>query len=102
MISILIILSIFSVRSYRQDIQKTFQDGESSGETHSQTASKSFMEALLLLSTKNTQEQTIKKNFAKSVPYFLMFFVTILTLVSGVRYIITNHQVFWKTNHQKY
>ncbi len=96
MISILIILSIFSVRSYRQDIQETFREAKSSGgKTHGQTALRSLVEAISLLSTEDAEKNIIEKNFAESVPYFLMLFVTILTLISGVRYLITNYKVFF-------
>ena len=96
MISILIILVIFSVRSYRQDIQETFQESVTTNKTHSQAALKSFMEAISLLPNKEAPKQMIKKKFAESIPYFLMFFVTILTLISGVRYFITNYRLIFQ------
>ncbi len=96
MISIFIILSIFSVRSYRQDIQDTFEESMQNGQTHTQIALKSFMEAITLLPSQNTKNKVIKKKFAESVPYFLMSLVTMLTLISGIRYVVTNYKVFLK------
>ena len=94
MVSIFIILLVFSVRSYRGNIQETFNKDSTHGRTHSQIALEKLKEGLSLFPPEDSEKGVIKKKFAESVPYFLMLFVTILTVVSGIRYFVTNYKVF--------
>ncbi len=92
MISIILILAVFAVRSYRQDIKETFQIGKQTGKTHIEIALGQFKKGIHNLSKKEKVEES-KKVFAESIPYFLMLFVTILALISGLKYVYTNYTV---------
>ena len=102
MVSIFVILLIFAVRSFREDIIKNFDDGRKVGHSNIEIAIQEFKKGIQLWPQKNTQSEEIKLVFARSIPYFLMLFVTILTIVSGLRYIFINYRVFLRKNHNAY
>ena len=94
MVSILVIVLIFAVRSYREDIVRNFDEGRKSGYSNIEIAINEFKKGIELWPEKNRQAKEIQLVFAQSMPYFLMLLVTILTIVSGIRYVLTNYQVF--------
>ena len=102
MISIVVILLIFAVRSYREDVIRNFDIGRKAGHSNIEIAIQGFKKGVQLWPQKNTQSKEIKLVFAQSIPYFLMFFVTILTIVSGIRYIFVNYHVFLRKSHNVY
>ena len=100
MISIIIILVIFTVRSYRENITRIYHAGRNAGHTNIEIAFLEFKKGIQLWPKENTysKKKEIKLVFAQSIPYFLMLFVTILTIVSGIRYAFTNYRVFLRKN----
>ena len=97
MISIILILLIFAVRSYKDEIRTTFTEGKKAGKKNHQIATESLVKGLKVLKQKNKdhEEKKFQKQvFAESIPYFLMLIVTILTIISGIRYIISNNIIF--------
>ena len=95
MFSIMIILLIFAVRSYRVDIQNTYARVHSEQSSHLQIAIRELISGLKKLeyNDNTNKKQRQKIIFAKSVPYFLMLLVTYLTLISGVRYVWVNYRI---------
>lgn len=94
MISIVLILSVFFVRSYRVDIQQTFTDGQAAGKSNITIATDLLKQGLTLLPRKDVDKHVKRKVFAESVPYFLMLATTLFTLISGLRYVCFNYRVF--------
>ena len=97
MISIILILLIFAVRSYKEDIRNTFTEGKNAGKKNIQIAYEQLNKGIKVLKQKKKapQEKKYQKQvFAESIPYFLMLIVTFLTIISGIRYIVSNHIIF--------
>jgi len=90
MLSIFLILNIFIVRSYQTDVDQTFTEGYKLGKSKISIVIHAFQKGV----NKNTKLEEKKKEFASSIPYFLMLLTVIFTSVSGIRYIFTNYQVF--------
>ena len=93
MISIFIILTIFVLRSYHQDIQKTFAEGRKEGKMNIEIALDSFNKGIKATRTQSISSPTARGHFAESAPYFIMLLVTLLTAISGLRYIYTNYLI---------
>ncbi|MDH5716120.1 MAG: CDP-diacylglycerol--glycerol-3-phosphate 3-phosphatidyltransferase [Spirochaetia bacterium] len=91
--SILIISAVFFVRSYRVDIQEVFISEKAKGKKNFEIASNLLVEAFDLIGKENIETDEKKKVFAQFVPYFLMLITTIITIISGIRYIYTNFHV---------
>lgn len=94
MFSIVLILAIFFVRSYRFDIQQTFNEGLAAGKKNIEIAAQLFREGLTLLPHKDIDKHRKRVVFAESVPYFLMLVTTLFTIFSGLRYIYFNYRIF--------
>ncbi|MCS6984449.1 MAG: CDP-diacylglycerol--glycerol-3-phosphate 3-phosphatidyltransferase [Leptospiraceae bacterium] len=93
MTSIILILMIFFVRSFQIDIQQTFEEGHRRGKKNIQIASELLARGLKILKNPDYTPREKKKVFAESIPYFLMLLTTIITVISGLRYLFTNYQV---------
>lgn len=93
MFSIVLIIMIFLVRSFQFDIQSTFEEGVASGKKHHQIAGELFAEGFTILKDSQVPKKQKQKVFAESIPYFLLLFTTLITIISGIRYLITNYQV---------
>ncbi|MDH5719523.1 MAG: CDP-diacylglycerol--glycerol-3-phosphate 3-phosphatidyltransferase [Spirochaetia bacterium] len=91
--SIMIIIVVFFVRSYRVDIQETFEQGQIQGKKNFEIAAELFIEGIKMIEDERAYPSETKKVFAQSVPYFLMLATTIVTILSGLRYLYTNYRV---------
>ncbi len=99
MISIVLILMIFFVRSFHIDIQQTFEDGRKAGKKNITIASELLARGFKILKNPEFTPRAKKQVFAESIPYFLMLLTTIITIGSGLRYIYTNYEVFKPPYH---
>jgi len=97
MMTIFLILNIFVVRAYRIDINKTFEDGHKIGKSNITIAMDAFQKGVK--EKKNLTQK--KKEFASSIPYFLMLATTLFTIISGLRYILSNYKIFLPTEVKK-
>lgn len=93
MTSIILILMIFFVRSFQIDIQQTFVEGRKKGKKNIQIATELLNRGFKILKNPDYTPRQKKQVFAESIPYFLMLATTIITVISGVRYLVTNYQV---------
>jgi cardiolipin synthase len=99
MMSLLIILLIFAVRTNRvnEEVNEFYRKhnleylDQSEKRSHIQIASERFVWAW------NSEKHDLVSFIAVysySVPYFLMFLTTVITFLSGLRYLITNWRLF--------
>ena len=95
MLSIVIIIMVFVLRSYRFDISDTFEKGHMQGKRNFAIAYELFIEGLSTWPKKDIPKIVKTKVFAESVPYFLMLFTTFVTIISGLRYLLTNYRVLY-------
>ncbi|RME91137.1 MAG: CDP-diacylglycerol--glycerol-3-phosphate 3-phosphatidyltransferase [Candidatus Hydrogenedentota bacterium] len=93
MFSIVLILVIFAVRSYRHEIIHTYTQEKMRGQKNIEIALNRFQKWILLLPKDQSDPHEKKKVFAESVPYILMLITTIFTAISGIRYLVTNYQI---------
>ncbi|MCB1200489.1 MAG: CDP-diacylglycerol--glycerol-3-phosphate 3-phosphatidyltransferase [Leptospiraceae bacterium] len=93
MISLVLIMMIFIVRSFHIDINRTFDEGVKSGKKHHQIAGELIIKGFEILRDVEVPREQKKKIFAESAPYFLLLLTTIITIISGVRYMYTNYKV---------
>ncbi len=93
MISIVIIVVVFIVRSYRVDITRTFEEGRNEGRKNISIAIDSFSEGIRILPDKQISTSRKIRVFAESIPYFVMLLTTWVTIISGIRYIYTNYRI---------
>lgn len=95
MLSIVLILMIFLVRSSIPDIEKAYATGLIQGKTKNQIAIENFYDAWDLIKSRTISKNEEGKNvFAQFAPYFLIFLTALVTFFSGLRYIISNYHVF--------
>ncbi len=95
MLSIVLILMILVVRSSIPDIERVYMQGILEGKTKTAIATEHLKEAWTSLKSQTiTETSDGRKVFARFVPYFLMYITAVLTLLSGVRYIYSNYQIF--------
>jgi len=93
MTAIVLILLIFLIRSYRVDIQETFLIGHNQGKNNITIAWELLQMGLGLLSPDEAHTTNKRTLFAESIPYFIILFTTIVTVISGLRYLFRNYQV---------
>jgi len=94
MTAIIAILLIFIIRSYGVDIQKTFDLGHQDGKTNFQITWSLIERGLDMKPHDDLEKKEKTKYFAESIPYFIILFVTLITVISGVRYLYSNYMVF--------
>lgn len=93
MFSIIIITMIFIVRSVNVDISKSYDQGLLEGKKHSTIAFEILSTAFSNNETTNERKKPKREIFAESVPYFLMLLTTLITMLSGFRYVYSNYQI---------
>jgi cardiolipin synthase len=93
MTAIILILLILFVRSYRFDVEQIFHQGHLQGKNNFTIALELTEKAIKLLPDKEVPRKEKRKVFLEPMPYFLMLITTIVTLVSGLRYLYTNYRV---------
>ena len=93
MTTIILILLIFVGRSYKTEISLLYQKGNLEGKTNIQIALGSLLEGFDIWWKKEIDIDYKKKVFAYSMPYFLLLFTTILTIISGISYIFKNKRI---------
>ena len=92
MLSIFLILLILIMRSYNQEIAVTYEHGRRQGKKNIVTAYEMLRKGIHILPQKHINPHEKKKVFASSLPYFLMLITTIFTIISGIRYLLTNYE----------
>lgn len=93
MTGIILILLVFFVRSYRVDIHDAFERGQMAGKKNIEIATELLQKGISMLPDKDIDPKKKTAVFAQSIPYFLMFLMTIITAISGFRYLFTNFHV---------
>lgn len=93
MLAIVLIVLILIVRAFHFDIGTTYAEGRAQGKKHSEIAGTIFMKAIQSLESDEVPKAERNKYFAESVPYFLLLLTTLITAVSGLRYLFTNWRV---------
>lgn len=93
MFSIVLILVILIMRSFHFDIRQTYREGRAQGLKNYQIASTLFMKAIQSFKNDEIPKSERNKYFAESAPYFLLLLTTIITAISGLRYLYTNWRV---------
>ncbi|MDH4262141.1 MAG: CDP-diacylglycerol--glycerol-3-phosphate 3-phosphatidyltransferase [Spirochaetia bacterium] len=93
MTAIIMILLILFVRSYRFDVEQIFLQGHQAGKKNIEIALDLMDQAFKLLPNKEINKRQKSKIFLEPMPYFLMLITTIVTLISGLRYVYTNFKV---------
>lgn len=93
MFSIVLILVILIIRSFHFDIRATYKEGRAQGLKNYQIASTLFIKAIQSFQNDEIPKAERNKYFAESAPYFLLLITTIITAISGLRYIYTNWRV---------
>lgn len=93
MLSIFLILVILVIRTFHFDIRATYREGREQGLKNHQIASTLFLKAVQSIESSEEPRQERNKYFAESIPYFLLFLTTLITAISGLRYLITNWRV---------
>jgi len=99
MTAIILILMIFIIRSYRFDIQNTFDQGHKKGHTNMEISIDLVKQFLTMLPNKEIGRKQKTLVFAETIPYFLILITTIVTVISGARYLIANHRVLYPPYH---
>ncbi len=94
MFSIVLILLSFLVISYkeRNSINLMYSDARLEGIDPFTVAYEAFRQCMA------GEYESLYYSLASFVPYFLMLFTTIITVISGLRYLISNYRLFffWK------
>jgi len=93
MFSMGLILIIFVVRSFHFDISATYAEGIATGKTNFQIASTMFVKAVQSFESDVVPKAERNRYFAQSTPYLLLLLTTLITAISGLRYLYTNWRV---------
>jgi cardiolipin synthase (CMP-forming) len=93
MFSIVLILVILIMRSFHFDIRATYADGRAAGKKNIEIATTMFVKAVQSLKSDEIPKAQRNKLFAESAPYFLLLLTTLITAISGLRYLYTNWRV---------
>ena len=93
MFSIGAILIIFVIRSFHFDIPGTYAEGRAEGKKNIEIASTMMIKAFQSFESSEIPKEERNKYFAESVPYFLLLITTLLTIISGLRYLYANWRV---------
>ncbi|MDH4200136.1 MAG: CDP-diacylglycerol--glycerol-3-phosphate 3-phosphatidyltransferase [Spirochaetia bacterium] len=93
MTAIIMILLILFIRSYRFDVEQIFHQGHMEGKKNFQIATELVDKAVKLFPDKSVAKREKRKIFLEPMPYFLMLITTIVTLISGLKYVMQNFSV---------
>jgi cardiolipin synthase len=93
MFSIVLILVILIMRSFHFDIRATYSEGRSQGLKNYQIATTLLIKAAQSFQSDEIPKSERNRYFAESAPYFLLLLTTIITAISGLRYLYTNWRV---------
>jgi cardiolipin synthase len=93
MTAIVLIMLILFVRSYRIDVEQVFTEGHRQGKGNFQISTELLNQAIKLLPDKEVPRKEKRKIFLEPMPYFLMLLTTIITVISGLKYVINNYRV---------
>ncbi|MES0491679.1 MAG: CDP-diacylglycerol--glycerol-3-phosphate 3-phosphatidyltransferase [Leptospirales bacterium] len=93
MTAIAAILLILVIRSYGVDIQQTFDLGHKTGKTNFEITWSLIERGISMTPVDDIERKEKRKYFAESIPYFLILLVTLVTVISGMRYLQANYRV---------
>jgi cardiolipin synthase len=93
MFSIVLIILILIVRALPFDISATYAEGAAAGKKNIEIAGSMLLKAVQSLQSNEIPKAERNKYFAESAPYFLLFLTTLITAISGLRYLYTNWRV---------
>jgi len=93
MLAIVLIMLILIVRAFHFDVSATYAEGRAAGKKHSEIAATVFLKAIQSLESEETPQAERNKYFAEFAPYFLLLLTTVITAISGLRYLYTNWRV---------
>lgn len=99
MVAIIVILSLFIVitTGQRKNINLLFEQGKEKGKIGLEIANENFMIFIQALQKKAQEEVDIFYHLAAFLPYYVMLVATVITVFSGVRYLISNRELLkWK------
>lgn len=93
MLAIVLIMLILIVRAFHFDVSATYAEGRAAGKKHSEIAMTVFLKAVQSLESAEVPKAERNKFFAEFAPYFLLLITTLITAISGLRYLYTNWRV---------
>jgi cardiolipin synthase (CMP-forming) len=93
MFSIVLIILILIVRALPFDISATYAEGRAAGKKNIEIAGSMLMKAVQSFKSNEIPKEERNKYFAESAPYFLLLLTTLITAISGLRYLYTNWRV---------
>ncbi len=93
MISIVLIILIFTVRSYRSDIRDFYTNSQQAQLSHLHIATQELLKIIRPQLNHVYSKKDKQVLFARTVPYFLMLFITLLSLISGINYCWANYNL---------
>ncbi|MCX7999079.1 MAG: CDP-diacylglycerol--glycerol-3-phosphate 3-phosphatidyltransferase [Leptospiraceae bacterium] len=99
MVAIIILLSLFIVitTGQRKNINLLFDNGKEAGRLGIEIANENFMIFIQALQKKAPEDVDIFYHLAAFLPYYVMLITTFITVLSGLRYLITNRELLkWK------
>lgn len=93
MLALVLVILIFIVRAFHFDVSGAYAEGRAQGKKHSEIATTIFLKAVQSLQSDEVPKAERNKFFAESAPYFLLLLTTLITAISGLRYLYTNWRV---------
>jgi len=93
MFSIVLILFILIIRSFHFDIGAVYAEGRAAGKKNFEIATTMLVKAVQSFQSTEIPKTERNKYFAESTPYFLLLLTTLITAISGLRYLYTNWRV---------
>ncbi len=99
MVAIIVILSLFIVitTGQRKNINSLFEKGKEMGKIGLEIANENFMIFIQALQKKAPEDVDIFYHLAAFLPYYIMLLATVFTVLSGIRYLISNRELLkWK------
>ncbi|MBV6492834.1 MAG: CDP-diacylglycerol--glycerol-3-phosphate 3-phosphatidyltransferase [Turneriella sp.] len=93
MFAMVLIIFILVLRVLPFDISQTYAEGRAHGQKNIEVAGAMLTKAIHALKSDEIPKAERNKYFAESTPYFLLLLTTILTAISGLRYLYTNWRV---------
>lgn len=99
MVAIIVLLSLFLVitTGQRKNINLLFDKGKEEGKLGLEIANENFTIFMNALQKKAPEDVDIFYHLAAFLPYYVMLLTTVITVLSGLRYLITNRGLLkWK------
>ncbi|HRP68481.1 MAG TPA: CDP-diacylglycerol--glycerol-3-phosphate 3-phosphatidyltransferase [Turneriella sp.] len=93
MFAMVLIIFILVLRVLPFDISATYAEGQAHGKKNIEIASAMLVKAVHSFQSDEIPKQMRNKYFAESTPYFLLLLTTLITAISGLRYLYTNWRV---------